>query len=415
MFCVYVLLGYLARYVVLTFYPHDAIVSVVTAHNGSSYMLLLTSCMLFVLIGYIAAMLVRSRMGSNSRVAINSATLRATPYLFCVGLGVAIAFAVSMLISFGSLEAWLLASALRVREGFETVRFVGILLDLLVVISIVFLAVSQAGATRERQAARMGSIVLCGSCVLFLIANGGRGLLLQYIVSILIVIAATGRKRGMRNTRRSIVSGMIMVAIFPVVMELGVSLRHGAQKTGSLGVGEANSASLIGSIRSISSSFSAYDHFVLAHDFRHFQRTNQDVKYSDIFVSIVPRALWRDKPEPIALKMRRAYWGDSLGGIPPGFFGEAYIGGGLPLISVLSVMFGAVLGLFDRLSVILKSSPMGVAVCGVLLPMIAFYIPRGGLDLGFNKLLVTGAMLLFVHIFISLFATIRPVGLRPVG
>lgn len=115
--------------------------------------------------------------------------------------------------------------------------------------------------------------------------------------------------------------------------------------------------------------------------------------YWDTLQQIFPRALFPDKPLQLSKALRLMEARDTLGGLTPGFAGEAFAAGGLVGVAGIGLAFGSVLALFDNAYRRLRDmTPMVQALIVCLLPVLAIFVLRGGFDTAiFRSVIVLGA------------------------
>lgn len=113
-----------------------------------------------------------------------------------------------------------------------------------------------------------------------------------------------------------------------------------------------------------------------AHEFGH-----QPLIYFQQALQIVPRSLIGDKELQLSVLFRQTFYGDDLGGHPPGMVGEFYLIGGVAACAVGGLAFGWLLRRLDEgFARLPEMSIARQALVASFLPFMAFYFVRVGLD-----------------------------------
>lgn len=111
--------------------------------------------------------------------------------------------------------------------------------------------------------------------------------------------------------------------------------------------------------------------------------------YWDLLQQMLPRTLFPDKPMQLSRQLRLMEARDLLGGLTPGLAGEAFATGGLICVSAVGIAFGGVLALLDnafRRLVQLPARSQALVAC--LIPLLAIFALRGGLDTAIFRLVI---------------------------
>jgi len=269
---------------------------------------------------------------------------------------------------YGSLEAWVAASYTRVAIDNSFLNYLFPLATFSLVACIALYAVQ-----RRLTLSRGTTCAIYAACVLQLLVAliaGGRSVLLFYLFSLLV---AHGRIRLPRWVTLTAVA-VIAVTISGSMVFLRYQ-QQAADARFTLNLRNVISASYTG--------LPYIDHFQLARDY--VARNGHDFGglYAKVLLLPVPRQLWADKPLQLSRRMREEYWGDSSGGIPPGYFGEAFIAFGWPGVIAASLVFGGLLRhLSHRFPLRPSSGPYIISIAAVTGYAIGFVLIRGGLDIG---------------------------------
>ncbi|MBN9334331.1 hypothetical protein [Devosia sp.] len=121
-------------------------------------------------------------------------------------------------------------------------------------------------------------------------------------------------------------------------------------------------------------------------------------------LQLLPRALFPEKPLQLSRALRFMAARDTLGGLTPGLAGEAFAAGGLIWVAATGIAFGGTLAVVDnayRRLPQLGLVSQALVVC--LLPLLAIFVMRGGLDTTIFRL----AILLFTAGLMALWNTSR--------
>lgn len=133
---------------------------------------------------------------------------------------------------------------------------------------------------------------------------------------------------------------------------------------------------------------------------------DRGIDYGQLYINAlllpIPRDLWPSKPLQISVEMRDYIYGDVAGGNPPGLFGEAYIAFGTIGPLMIAVILGILLGWINRLTNIATrfDCRLRAAIAGVLGPLFAFALVRGGFDIGVLRVGVPAAWCLIAYLIV---------------
>lgn len=107
----------------------------------------------------------------------------------------------------------------------------------------------------------------------------------------------------------------------------------------------------------------------------------QSAHYWTTLQQLLPRALFPEKPMQLSRELRLMAARDTLGGLTPGLAGEAFAAGGLICLSFTGIVFGGALALLDNAyRALLGLQPLAQALVASLIPLLAIFLLRGGLD-----------------------------------
>lgn len=320
----------------------------------------------------------QATVGGFSRVLI----------LACLAL---IAFLLLASQFFGGLESYARILATRSSEAVAGFGYAGILFDLSVV-SVVSLYYLHLCTSPKRSRNWLMMVVVLGTAAL-LFVGGGRGNLIQYFLSLLII-----RLSIVRGSIRKYVLLAVLPLLVGAVIIVGLSVRIAAQY--NISYSEAQSRTMADVTSVILAPFALTDHLMISKKFVAVHGHDFGYQYLTNLVKPVPRSVWPDKPVPQPIQVRRTFWGDDFGGIPPGVFGEAYIAFGRVGIGLATLCLGLLALRLDRLQLAGLRDPSFLPVYSLLVPYVAFNLVRGGVDIAFTRIAIILASFLLVRLVV---------------
>jgi oligosaccharide repeat unit polymerase len=278
--------------------------------------------------------------------------------------------------AYGGFSSYVSNMQSRVSTVQSSLAYFSITFDLLVVSSIYLLFL----ALRTKKYTYI-VLFLCAIVVLMLILSGGRGNLIQYCISCAFVFWVSKGFPRIKVTQLLIFSGL-----FIVVATFGLASRQAAQQDISFSVAlNGVSENFAGAI---SGPFAIYDHYRLAEIYESEVGNDYGLFYFQNLLRPIPRSLWKEKPEVLGKQVRQYFWGDSQGGIPPSFFGEFYISFGYFGVPLGVIFLVCLLLYFSSLYRCALNQHEYVVSGSVLIPYFAFNLIRGGVDVGFTRILI---------------------------
>jgi oligosaccharide repeat unit polymerase len=208
-------------------------------------------------------------------------------------------------------------------------------------------------------------------------SSGGRNVFITLLFSL-----ALGQLIKLKSLKL-ILAGLFAAVATVAVSSALVSLRFEAQgsTSGTTNYEEMDFSKGIIGVNHINA-------LVLAHEYVEYAGHDFGMLYFNTALSPVPRDLWPAKPLPISVALREYKMNDTLGGFPPGLFGEGYISFGYLGFFAVSVLFGITLGRIDATITAIKRRYCAyrMACVALLVPFAGFFLVRGGLDIGFMRL-----------------------------
>lgn len=116
---------------------------------------------------------------------------------------------------------------------------------------------------------------------------------------------------------------------------------------------------------------------------------HQGAHYWQVLQQLFPRALFPEKPMQLSRALRLMEARDGLGGLTPGFAGEAFAAGGLICVAAIGIAFGGTLALLDNgYRGLARLQPLMQALIVSLIPLLAIFALRGGFDTTIYRLAI---------------------------
>lgn len=201
--------------------------------------------------------------------------------------------------------------------------------------------------------------------------DGGRAILILFVLSLF------ARPLLRASVVKMAVYGIVSSAIISIVSYFMLNWRYMAQGAQITARDElAFSGAFTG--------LTFVDHFQLSIQYTREIGFDFGVLYLNSALSFLPRAIFPGKATPLSAQMRGYLYGDEMGGIPPGLFGEGFIFAGAFGLVIVSVLYGRALLATARLckDAKLADCPVRYAAVGITVPLVGFTLVRGGLDIG---------------------------------
>lgn len=293
---------------------------------------------------------------------------------------------------YGGFFQFLVAMQGRVSTVNSSLAYFSITFDLLVILSVYLFYL----AARYR-CYILAVFLLTAFVVVMLVVNGGRGNLIQYFISLGMVFWLA---RGMPRIR--ILHLVLLGGLFVVVAVGGLASRVSAQQDTPISVALSEVGGNFAA--AVSGPFAIYDHFRLSEIYEEEVGNDYGIFYLENLLRPIPRSLWSEKPQVLGKKVREYFWGDSQGGIPPSYFGEFYISFGYVGIAIGALFLALISLFFQNIFIKAMSSPPHVIAAAILVPYFSFNLMRGGVDVGFTRLVIYLFFLLLVSYFSSSWA-----------
>lgn len=299
--------------------------------------------------------------------------------IFCLGAYFAI-----MIPALGGVSELVHAFAARVSDNIQGLGYTGILSDIFIAsITLVYLAFKKR--------------IICNKFIVFnliimasglLIIQGGRGNLMQFIISLMLI-------NNVYSSYKNNLSKLILILIFVIFITIGgLATRMTAQRDISL----EESLDIISEtfVGAIIGPFALYDHYMISKAYVGIHGYNYGLFYIENLLRPIPRSIWADKPEVLGKLVRLEFWGDSQGGIPPGLLGEAYIAFGIVGNFIVGGIFALMLYTLNKIYIVCQYNEKLTFFSAILVPYVCFNLVRGGVDVGFTRITIYLAIFIFI-------------------
>lgn len=240
---------------------------------------------------------------------------------------------------------------------------------LIITFGFVILACTIEALRSNRRLPRLSILI---SLMLFA-SIGGR---VQFVIQLLTYLLAFRQFGRLTNNVRIIMIASFAVLASFTILYLRLSLQGANPTFDSMAETTFNQLSML-------------DAYNLAAQYV-AQAGNHVALYVDAIQQLVPRAIFEDKPTQISKVFRYMFFLDQLGGIPPGLFGEFYIMGSYLGCLAWGVIFGVIMQRLDLLYGTPSSqTALGQALTASFIPIVAIFLPRGGLDNSVFRIAIT--------------------------
>jgi oligosaccharide repeat unit polymerase len=240
----------------------------------------------------------------------------------------------------------------------------------------------------------IATVMLVIGCLML---SGGRGMVVQYLLSLLLV-RLLGRGHGGKSLKASVRQwsyAVFLGAFSAVVIVVGLAMRVAVQRELDMTVVfEEHIESVVGAL---TAAIPILDSYVVAILFVAQYGHDYGSHFLDYATRWIPRSWWLEKPDLLGIQIRETFWGDTLGGIPPTYFGEFYISFGLPGVLFAAFIFGVILRCAYKVECTLFGSRRLLVAYAVLLPLLVFTLIRSGLELAYMRILVYLALIVALN------------------
>lgn len=283
--------------------------------------------------------------------------------------------------TYGSLDAYIVLLASRVSEAVSGFAYYAVFADLVLVASvfIYFCHRTTRSPSKKNQILAFSMFV---SMVALLFLQGGRGNLIQYLITLLIIRQVTQQERKSQQG----VALLIVPIVVAAVAVAGLSVRLSTQN--KVSYFEAQQEVTDNLLESTLAPFALVDHYMIAKKFVESHGHDFGYQYLSNFVKPIPRSLWQDKPKLYGIQIREMFWNDSLGGIPPGYIGEAYIAFGLIGLVIAAALLAFLAHIMDVWYRTAKQDQAYAIFYAIVVPYVAFNLIRGGIDIAFMRIVI---------------------------
>lgn len=292
-------------------------------------------------------------------------------------------YSLLMISSLGGISGVIHAFSARVSDNIEGLAYTGILGDIFIssTLLLLYLVNSQAAV---RPSYKYVTYTLVALALVLLLVQSGRGNLIQFILSIMIIQDLIKKRFTKFNFRILLIIFFVLIATV-----VGLATRYSAQKNVSI---ESTFQTVINNaMGSLSAPFALYDHYYLSTLYVSYKGHSYGTFYIENALRPIPRSIWPDKPLALGKLVRQQFWGDTQGGIPPGVFGEFYIEFGIFGTILLASIFGMFFSQFHKLFLYSYKDSTLIPFVAIISPFICFNLVRGGMDVGFTRIVIYSA------------------------
>lgn len=353
---------------------------------------ILTSCFLLsistLLFLYLATITTRSTQAWISNEANYSSTRDLSWYrVFILAALVLMTYLVLLYVFFGGISNAFESLLTRTISALQGYSYVTVLADIFFVAAV---STFYLWKSKNVKKAKTAALILVPSSLILLSLSGGRGNLIQAFIT-LAILSSNGNKFLHKKTGLSAIALILFTAS---VIPVGLAARKAAQLGTDFSDELPSIYAEIGP--SLSAPFALIDHFELSREYAEIHGYDLGKQFLEFAIKPIPRSLWPAKPQPIAIKIREEFYGDTLGGIPPGLAGELFISFGWISIIFFPIFLIASIRLLGRLCKNPKFRTHRALLASLITPYIAFNLLRGGFDIGGMRILLIIASAYFV-------------------
>jgi oligosaccharide repeat unit polymerase len=382
-------LGCVVRYLYLTYYDVEPLqyflpISRVTLFELCMFIIVFSSLFYFFSS--------RSNVKEIASLAISRVNPRAFYVAFCITFVFLSLYYLLMMNSLGGFSGLVNAKISRVSDNVEGLGYVGIFGDVAIAGSVfVYYIGKKLGGRYIYTAYPIIFIVL-----LTLVIQGGRGNLIQYVISLFIISDCVKGKIQLLN--KNIV---FIAVIFFVMATSGLTLRKSAQL--DITYAEAFVEVNADLTKTLLAPFSLFDHYELSKEYYSSRGPDYGVFYLEQLTRPIPRSLWPGKPEVLGKEIRQEFWGDDTGGVPAGIIGEGYLSFSVFGIVIVSFFLAYLCSFLTRIYNFAISKSEYAVFVSLIVPYVGFNMIRTGLDTAFTRV----SIYIFVFFMINFFIKYR--------
>jgi len=300
--------------------------------------------------------------------------------LFYLAMGVLGLYVFLLFFYLGSFSQIFYAFSVRVSGAVSLPVYFTLLPDLFVVIVLFFFYISETSKNNTKLKTK--SYFLIVLCILMLALSGARGNLIQFLISMLMIKMTMTYGRVYFNKNILILGVSVVLILF-----VGLSHRLSTQNVG-LSFEESIKEASGSFTNTLLGPFALYDHYGLSKIYTVETGYDYGYSYTTNLVRPIPRSLWKDKPQALGKKIRYHFWGDELGGVPPGLIGEYYISAGVFGLLFLMPLFTAFVFMFNNMYVNSLKDKKYLLFVSMLTPYLFYSVIRLGVDVSFTRIVI---------------------------
>lgn len=242
----------------------------------------------------------------------------------------------------------------------------------------IIVAVASAWSNNKRLITKLFIMAMVIIQISFVFLSGGRGATLTQVFIIGLVITYIKRDQLPSLSMKYSFNWFVAFAFGCIVIVYGYARRLASQ-TGT-NISEEFALIVPQIARLISDTFPFADLFITAQKFALDVGYSFGLNYLALTARFIPRDFWSEKPDILGLQIREHLYGDTISGVPPTFFGEAYIAFGLIGVFFASFLLGRFSRWFDRIPAAFNTSVILVPLYIFTIFQIAFGVIKSGIE-----------------------------------
>ncbi len=288
-----------------------------------------------------------------------------------------LAYYTLMILNFGGFGEFLDATINRSSARVQGLAYVSVFADLAYMGAAILFFINRVALGRHKKL----TFFLLALSVLTLGFQGGRGNILQFLITIFIISdCLKGRKIVIGK------NGVVLFILFIVLATSGLA----ARKSNQLDISFVDALEQVNSdlVNSVFSPLAIFDHYELSKEYVYSNGFDYGATYIDQLTKPIPRKYWSDKPQPLGKKMRLEFWGDEAGGIPAGLVGEGYISVGITGVIFVSIVLAAIVARLRTLYNFSYVRNEYVVFAAIIIPYVGINLIRTGVDTGFTRIMI---------------------------
>lgn len=295
---------------------------------------------------------------------------------FKLALLVFVFYFLTLLVYIGGLSEILYAFTVRVSGAVNIPVYLTLLPDLYVVIAFCLFYGFVCGNGNKPKALM---VVFIGFIMLLL--SGARGNLIQYVITLMMIWYIPKVGRVFFNLKIVAFLAFVLIVLF-----VGLANRLAVQN--NLEFSEVISEVSDRSVDTLTGPFAIYDHYGLSKIYADELGFDYGLSYLSNITRPIPRSMWAEKPQALGKLIREYFWGDTMGGVPPGLIGEFYISGGILSAVILMPIFSLLVYRMNQIYEFSLKRADTTLFIAIFTPYVFFSLIRLGVDVAFTRVLI---------------------------